>query len=908
MTETINNKDIVQNRRKENLAAFLQFSILFCILVVGIYGVLIIGHRSFLQLGDGVKQGYFWTVELKHQMEKLFGGKGLQLWSWSKFLGMSVQTSRYWDPFNWLASSFPVGYVELGYTVTTLLRIYAGGAAALALLRYSGRSVFASVFGATAYAFTGYSIVTGLVHSEFLANLYLFPLLVISVEAIYKGKTPVFFSLLTGLYLVTNLYYSYMAAFSIILYILLRYFAYREFEIKDYAVNTARFAFYGITGILIGSIQLLPDYQALSWASTESATDKASFLFGKGYYLRFFEKILIGTGNVKNYTIMGWTLILIILLVIAISGLRLRKTPALMSLIMIIFAMVRAVCSAYNGFGYPSRRWMFALCLFAVWAAAEELDGKKLLSRPGVIMAACTLGIMGFLSLGMNYLFNLGLGRRALTFLAIQLTGGAAFVALLMFARKEGTLRRLSKVMILVIFAGTMSAAWTVSFAENQNFFYRNNVENKLLGKSTQRAGALIEDDSFYRIDQVDSMLYTHSLRLPPNETDWWQTRSVYGYNSRIPSEVFEFNRIAGNSYGYTKRVVVNSNDNRAGLDYLFGVKYFLGNDLKNDRTESDEYAGYGFELNENLDGVNVLKSRFDVSLGYVFDKYMSASEFEKLGYAEREQALLQTVVMPDGEELSSVRKAEAGDIKTAVRDVKYTVTGSDGAAMDDHAIIVKKAGGSIAIEPASFGHAQLLMTATGLRRNVRKGQSKPFEMYVQNDRVRKIGKNHLNNQTIPNICDYNLNLGSYDRYDGGKIKIEFNEPGTYYYDDIRLYAMDEAFFDECIGALSGARYRISSFSDETVEGTVDSGKDGILFLSIIEPARWECFIDGEKAEIIKNTNIAFAGVEVPAGHHEVTLKFRNRMAELGAMVSAAGLIILAASCLIRRRREKSSI
>lgn len=898
----------LQNRRKSNRAAFLQYSILFCILVAGIYGVMIINHRSFLRFPDGIKQMYFWTTELRYQMKMLFEGEGLQMWSWSKFLGMSVQTSRYWDPFNWISAAFPAGYIELGCTVTALLRIYCGGAAALALMRYSGLSVFASVFGAAAYAFTGYNIVTGLMHSEFLANIYLFPLMVLSVEAVYKGKSPAFFSLATGLYLVTNLYYSYMAAFSIILYIMLRYFAYRTIEIKDYAINTARFAFYGIVGILIGSIQFLPDYQALSWASTESATDKAGLLFGKGYYLRFFGKIIIGTGNVKNCTIMGWTVIMIILLVTAIAGIRLSKTPALMSLIMFIGAMVPAVCSMYNGFGYPSRRWLFALGLFAAWAAAEELDGTRLLSRPGITAAIVTLCIAVFLSLGMNYLAGLGLGKRALVFLAVQLTGGAAFVALLMLIRKEGTLRRLSKVMILVIFVGTMTAAWTVSFSENKVSFYRNNRENKLLEKSTQRAGALIEDNSFYRIDQIDSMLYSHSLKLPPNETQWWQTRSIYGYNSRIPSEVFEFNRIAGNSYGYTKRVVVNSNDNRTGLDYLFGVKYFLGDDQKNGRSGSDKYAGYGFEKQDSIDGVNVFKSRFDVSLGYVFDRYMSESEFGKLGYAEREQALLQTVVMPDGEEPASVKRAEAGDIKTAVKDLKYTVAESDGVTMNGDAVFVEKAGGSITIEPESFENGQLLMTATGLLRNVTEGQSKSFEMYVQNDRVEETAKNLLNNQAIPGIRDYNLNLGYYDSYDGGKIRISFSKPGTYYYDEIRLCAMDADLFDECIGALGERRYKIDSFSDTLLEGSVDTDDGGILFLSIIEPERWECYIDGEKASIIRNTNLAFTGIEVPAGHHEVTLKFRNRMAEKGAMVSVAGLMILTAACLIRRRRDISDM
>ena len=61
--------------------------------------------------------------------------------------------------------------------------------------------------------------------------------------------------------------------------------------------------------------------------------------------------------------------------------------------------------------------------------------------------------------------------------------------------------------------------------------------------------------------------------------------------------------------------------------------------------------------------------------------------------------------------------------------------------------------------------------------------------------------------------------------------------------------------------------------------------------------------IDGKKTDIISNTDIAFTGVAVPAGHHSITLKFRNRASELGAMMSVIGLALLAATCLIRRKK-----
>ena len=258
----------MQNRKRSNMAALLQYTILFCILAAGIFGGLMISHKTFIQGGDGIKQGYFRTVEIQHQLERLLSGEGVQLWSWSKLLGMSVQTNRFWNLFDWIAAAFPAGYIELGYTIAALMRIWCGGAVFLALMRYTGRSVFAGVLGAVLYDFTGCTIVTGLVHADMLLNVYLFPLLVLSVEAVYKGRSPALFSLATGLYVLTSFYSSYMAAVAIVPFILLRYFAYSDFDLKDYARNTCRFALYGLLGICVGGFQFIQDFTALSGASS----------------------------------------------------------------------------------------------------------------------------------------------------------------------------------------------------------------------------------------------------------------------------------------------------------------------------------------------------------------------------------------------------------------------------------------------------------------------------------------------------------------------------------------------------------------------------------------------------------------------------------------------------------------
>ena len=55
----------------------------------------------------------------------------------------------------------------------------------------------------------------------------------------------------------------------------------------------------------------------------------------------------------------------------------------------------------------------------------------------------------------------------------------------------------------------------------------------------------------------------------------------------------------------------------------------------------------------------------------------------------------------------------------------------------------------------------------------------------------------------------------------------------------------------------------------------------------------------------ISGANIAFMGIEVPAGKHSVELSYDNRVEKIGIMASLAGLIIGIAVALIFRRKCK---
>ena len=85
----------------------ITYTLLFGILVAGIFAIFILQHKTFVNTSDAYDQGYFWTVEMKKNLQALFAGDGYPMWSWARGTGMDLKPPI--DPFLVIAALFPVG-------------------------------------------------------------------------------------------------------------------------------------------------------------------------------------------------------------------------------------------------------------------------------------------------------------------------------------------------------------------------------------------------------------------------------------------------------------------------------------------------------------------------------------------------------------------------------------------------------------------------------------------------------------------------------------------------------------------------------------------------------------------------------------------------------------------------------
>ena len=82
----------------------------------------------------------------------------------------------------------------------------------------------------------------------------------------------------------------------------------------------------------------------------------------------------------------------------------------------------------------------------------------------------------------------------------------------------------------------------------------------------------------------------------------------------------------------------------------------------------------------------------------------------------------------------------------------------------------------------------------------------------------------------------------------------------------------------------------------------VESFGKGFLVMSVTTDKYWTVTVDGKPVQPLV-TNIAYQGIEVPAGKHRVEMRYRNTLAAGGAKISIAAAVLLLIAALLPRRR-----
>lgn len=908
---------------------YLWYSFAFLIIGTVVFGQLFIFGKTLLWNADGFLQRYASCAKFYDTFHSLFSGGGFSFWNWDIGLGadfLSTFGFLVFDPFCYLMLLFPKENIDIVYTFIIILRLYVAGLAMIAYLRYHRKRNLFCLLGAVGYAFCAWGLVCTR-QDFFITHMIIFPLLILGVDKVEDGRSPLTLIFSVFWSVINSIYFSYMSAMFVVMYILVRYFTSANKKSPvDFLVKILKYVLYAVTGgVLLAAPVLLPSLMALLQAGKGSGTDIP--LLPDLVDIMKFVPAFAGTIDIQdNYAVCGMNMLFVLLIPAIFMQWKKKKASVWMFIICLPFLLFPGLQSLTNGLSYPAGRWAYVFCFFFVYAAIECLEGERFYERSYIKIILLTLAlILGWSIVGSLCVNAFNASALAAVLINMLFAFLIAYVLYEMRTSRERRLRLLTiTVMINTALIGFVFFNPMVS--SFMNSLMSQGQCHKIYANNSLRAAEKIGDDELYRVDTVDVPTNTNMdmphAHTPLNAPLYWGVSSSTVYLSTIDEKWLEFNRKLGNSAGYYRRTCSFSNDNRSRLDFLLGVKYFFGNDKKRPDNPHSQYAGYGFKRMKTGRGVSILKSPYEAGLGYVYDKAVSETQLMKYSPLEREQVLMQCAELSEDDikQTEQTRQAQETEVELEnMVSIPYELSASDGIRLKKNGFKAN-IGATLTIdlkEKAPAGEIYVLFRNLKKKTNpdmiwkanylnkdrIDRGKfllrqmSAPsygnFTMVVKRENVSKRLINAEGEpQGIREISDYMANLGEVSGY-SGKISCFFETMGDYSYDSLEVISVPLTNYPSQAEKLEARRLHVTSYTGDRVTGDVDAGQGGMLYLSIPYHEGWKISVDGKEAEKVFRVNTAFMGVELPAGEHRIELRYQLVGMPYTAILAVVGIVLL---------------
>lgn len=124
-------------------------------------------------------------------------------------------------------------------------------------------------------------------------------------------------------------------------------------------------------------------------------------------------------------------------------------------------------------------------------------------------------------------------------------------------------------------------------------------------------------------------------------------------------------------------------------------------------------------------------------------------------------------------------------------------------------------------------------------------------------------------------------------------IIIDENTASTYYFKKAYFYGTKYDEYDKAYNVLHQNEMNVEILKDGYIKGSVESiNQKGTLFTSIPYEEGWNIYIDGKKGTITPLIDDSFVGAIIPEGKHIIELKYIDKWAIKGGIISLGGLIL----------------
>lgn len=868
--------------------------------------------------GDSFNQ--YWPY-LSFLSDMLHNGN-FSFWNFEMGTGNSIFAVNMllFDPFNILLIFFNKYTLPYGLVYIAIAKIIVGGfffQKYLTLLK--PKQGFTNMVFAIFYAYNGFFVLWGQ-HYQFATFSVFIALILYTLERGLKNNQWLWFSIAIGFAIINSYYMLYMLSFYLGLYIILRFFMLHSFNLKNVVTYIGKFFSYYVLGIGLGAVLFLPSLHYVFSNPRIASGNLKPPIFGDlnwqdsvAMFLRLFSNESLGAANrfygPQNYyeLIVLYSGLLAILVFTQYWTSFSKKNKYLTTIVglFLVFCTISPFfVNALNGFSGTSYRWSFIIILFILFVAHQSLDIENLKLNNKVLLGTfivITIGLISSLLIAEFKLLwepiHIEHTTKVLTFAWIVLV----CYSLLLVLRNKMSVETLKTCMLIVVIVDVFFTS------------YATENDRVRLQKSTVETGQYYFDGTAAAVDylnSVDSTLYRiqkqyNSVFL--NDSVFQHYNGLKAYTSLNSAAYIKFLQtmnipfaVEQNSSSYIN--FINGFDSSYTLQSLFGVKYIL----------SKEQAGIppGYDLLKQVGDVYIYKNKNYLTFGYQYANAIDEASFELLTPEEKQQMLLQAVVI-DKASMDSVKKVGVAEFnldrwknesrsQQLIPKAKVEVVGMDVTENNFPSKMVIHSSGTDPqlIIPFAQTQAQVKTSFTIDSKVATTGQI----FWADN----KDGFSEEKSLQFPidgGKHNYNVPLNNisfkYLRLDIGNViedytleQVEFSETNDFKADQKQLQALRQTNAD------------VHQVTGDYLTSTIDMKQSGLVYFSIPWEQGWHFYANGKPIDPIE-ANIGFTALTLQTGVQQLEMKYVPPYLYTGIAVTICSVIIAIGIYMKQRNTNK---
>ena len=859
------------------IAKYSLTFIVFAFLCVLIY--FWFGHKSMMDINDGLTIRYTWFVYsgklLKRLLKNIFIDHVYELPMWDRTIGIggdySNVTSLITNPLLCLLSALvPNQYSEYAFNFVVIFRLYLAGLTFLLFANEKGYKYTNAIAGAMVYVFSG---TTFIIFSQisFSSTYILFPLILLGADRVWKKQQDLLYFLVLTYSTYRTYYFTYMMLIILVIYCVIRFFCEEGRSLKKFFSLLGRFVILTLLSLIIGFGINLPGLFRLSSLSRLSKHFDIEFIdFEVINRIFSYGFTYIGTDGDAIIGVSSFVVVAAICLLV--SKKKEPITKICLSLCLLSFAFPY-IGSVFNGFNYPTYRYIFSLIFCVAYLVTVSFDSIKEFK-----------GKIWYFSLGASLIYGV------ICFLFIDDYSVLSAFSLLFSVLAVGLINlfdqylktKREKLYIAVILISCMLIGYTCFYVS---------IGPKMMERGSLYETVFINGGTSIR-KSVDNPLYRTDV-INPDFADTVMNSSMVADISGFDLYCSDQNQLVEDYY-YTLNVIGNPMEfsvagfrGRCYLEVLNACNYIA----RYEENDTCIRVPYSYDYVKTEDNYSLYRSNKGVSLVYFYDDVISKESYMNMDPLMRETNLMYSMVVDEP-------KQPEAEIISDMISIPFEIDNTKNVIIDGNKIVVQEDGGYITLKPDSIEAGQISVYLTGLRNSD-----------VNNWHYRNaVALLDADNNMI--VVDYSAMSPTTDKYYYGnddivfsfesvdekinKIGVIFCNKGEYNLDDIKIFSRPYEQMDQTLEAFyeHADMENISyDYSGNHLNITATADSDKYLYISIPYSEGWNAKVDGQAVEII-SANIAFMAIPLTSGTHIIEMTYCFPHFYLGLSISAIGAVL----------------